>query len=184
MKKQRLVFVLLCFAVCAVYGQRAINVIPESPTTEQNCYPFGAASYWTPYMGFVYKDIEAFTLQPGDRIRFDLTQLNDVPIQRDIYIARATTNGGTVAEQWVKIVDKFEVPLNPRGNTIEGDYELSFTVSSRFVFNGGGLILAFGNSPFEDTECTNVMPGTSSADSSGKFVGRFFNQQTLSKGCT
>ena len=33
-----------------------------------NCYPFGSLTSGGPYMGFVYQNIPAFALQPGDTI--------------------------------------------------------------------------------------------------------------------
>jgi len=43
-------------------------------------------------------------------------------------------------------VQDAQVPVNPGGNTVMGDYELQFTAEAPFSFPGGGLIIRFSNS--------------------------------------
>lgn len=130
-------------------------------------------------MGFVYKNIPAFDLKTGDTIAFDLSVQNDVDIQLQISMAPTTVNGGDVADAYTTVVNNTQVPVNPRGNTVTGDYELQFTAQAPFHFPGGGLIIRFSNPGgayasdlAPDSTLANLADST---DSSGFFVKRFFN---------
>ena len=45
------------------------------------------------------------------------------------------------------MVQESQVPLNPRGNDVFGDYELTYTAEAPFSFPGGGLLIGFQASP-------------------------------------
>ena len=72
-----------------------------------------------------------------------------------------------------------QTPLNPKGDTTTGNYELQFAALAPFSFPGGGLIIRFSNpsvSYAADTSCTGSLKNSGSAsDASGHFVERFYN---------
>jgi hypothetical protein len=126
----------------------------------------------------------------------DLGAKNDVDIRRNIYFAVANknpepvscdfnvTSQGIKALAWTKVVSDSQIPLNPRGNLVTGDYELMYTVEAPFSFPGGGLIVGFGGSPpgvFADFGCEQVLVTTKCHDASGHFYARFYYKpdQTL-----
>jgi hypothetical protein len=177
---------LVATAVALVAGQAAIgsaqastvNVNPVAPSGN-NSFPFGRGDLWTPQMGFVYKNIPAFDLKPGDTIAFDLGAQNEVDIQLQIDMAATTVNGGDLPGTYTTIVPNTQVPLNPRGNAVMGDYELQFTAQAPFNFAGGGMIIRFSNPGgafASDTVSSTptMLNVTDSSDTSGFFVKRFF----------
>jgi hypothetical protein len=159
------------------------TITPASPSGTGFGAPFGygslSVSPWGPYMDFVYKDVPAFSLKPGDTLSFDLSHTNDADIQLQIGMAPTTTNGGDVqAAPLTQIVSNAQVPANPRGNTVTGDYELTFTAQSAFDFAGGGLLLSLGNAGGAfASDADGVGDGVQennaqSTDPSGHFVER------------
>jgi hypothetical protein len=186
--RSRGVIAFVAAVVALVGGQAAIgsaeaattvSVTPASPTMTAYGSPFGESESWDPYMAFVYKNVPAFSLKPGDTIAFDLSHQNDVDIQLQIAMAGTTTNGGDVnAAPFTEIVPSSQVPLNPKGNTTFGDYELTFAAQAPFSFPGGGLLIRFGNpsgafaadpnAPGSGVLENNALP----TDPSGYFVRR------------
>jgi hypothetical protein len=165
-------------AISVAQASTTVNVNPAGPPSDPNEFPFGRADVW-PQLGFVYKDIPAFNLKTGDTIAFDLGAQNNVDIQLQISMAATTVNGGDIPGAYSTVVNNTQVPVNPRGNTVMGDYELQFTAQAPFSFPGGGLIIRFSNpgGAFatdlqQDATLINDADGT---DSSGFFVKRFFN---------
>jgi hypothetical protein len=157
-----------------------VTIQGNSPTVG-NCYPFGGTDNspgWVPFAGFVYKNVPKFNLQPGDTLAFDLAVQNDVNIQLQIDMVATTTNGGdTPAGSFITLVPNAQLPQNPMGNTILGDFELGFKVTQGFNFPGGGLIIRFSNpggAYAADTTCGQVMNRADASDSSGFFVERFY----------
>lgn len=183
-------------SVATLQSASIVGVTPADPPSVENCIPFGDNTTFG-FTGFIYRDFPAFTLVPGDKIRFDLGALNDVDIHRNIYFAVANKNPdpcivtglnvvsqGVKALSWTKVVSDTQVPVNPRGNTIVGDYELTYTAEAPFTFSGGGFIVGFSGSPpagFPDSTCDQVLVATNCSDSSGEFYARFFlkSEQTL-----
>ncbi len=172
-----LVFAAGQATIGVAHGSTTVNVNPAGPNSDPNEFPFGRADVW-PQMGFVYKDIPAFDLKTGDTIAFDLGAQNNVDIQLQISMAPTTANGGDVPGAYTTVVNNTQVPVNPRGNTVMGDYELQFTAQAPFSFPGGGLIIrfsspggAFAADLQEDATLINDADGT---DSSGFFVKRFY----------
>jgi hypothetical protein len=151
---------------------------PEGPPA--NNFPFGVGNIWTPNAGFVYKNVPPFLLKPGDTVAFDLGVQNDVNIQLQIDMAATTVNGGDVqtADGFTTVVTNTELPDNPRGDTIIGNYELAFPVQIPFSFPGGGLIIRFSNPGgafAADGTGTGVLVNRAlGTDPSGNFVERFF----------
>jgi hypothetical protein len=172
-----LVLVLVLAATGSAHASTTVNVNPANPTGN-NQFPFGRADIW-PKMGFVYKDVPAFDLKTGDTIAFDLGAQNDVNIQLQIEMAATTANGGDVPGTYTTVVPSTQVPLNPKGNAVMGDYELRFTAQAPFHFAGGGMIIRFSNpgGAFAlDTTPTAVMFNLAdSTDASGFFVERFYH---------
>ncbi len=172
-----------------------LAIIPESPTTVTNCIPFGENNNHR-FRGFVYKDIPPFSMKVGDKIRFDLGALNDVDIRRNIFFSAANKNPdsstcgsnvgsqGVKAIEWTQVVSESQVPTSPKGNTIQGDYELTYIAEAEFEFSGGGLIVGFqGNPPasYYDGNCEQVLVSTTCNDTSGNFYSRFFGQPDLTQ---
>jgi hypothetical protein len=186
---------LVLLAVLLVGGQAMIasangatvNVTPDMPATSgDNCYPFGLGGIedgntWTPYMGFVYKDVPAFQLKTGDKLAFDLVAMNDVDVQVKIELAPTTGNGGDTPSPPVTTgVTNTQTPTNPRGDATLENYELGFAAEAPFNFSGGGLIIRFSDPSagyLTDTgmgHCDGVLGGADSTDPSGFFVERYY----------
>jgi hypothetical protein len=108
-----------------------------------NCIPFGCPDAYDPHMGFVYKNLGAFTLNAGDIIAFDTGRTNDMELRFDLSLAATTTNGGTTASGPFTMVSS--LGLGHFGDNIVGNYDLAFVASSSFSFAGGGLIVDFTN---------------------------------------
>ncbi|MGK0212130.1 MAG: hypothetical protein ACI9D4_002471, partial [Polaribacter sp.] len=177
-KKGLTLMFCLMFASYFSYGQNSIvSIVPKSKTSVGNCIPFGSTSYKT--SGMVYKNIPAFTIRSGDKLKFDLGRTNNVDIKRNIYIANLNSSN-SVQGGWTKIVSNSQTPLNPKGNTIKGDYELTYTVDASFTHSGGRLAMAFNGT--NDSGCDQVNVATTNSDSSGKFDFRFYNHTSLSTG--
>jgi Ca2+-binding RTX toxin-like protein len=128
-------------------AQSTITIPPSTPSVATNSIPFGWNG-WTPFAGFVYRNVPAFQLAPGDQLAFDAQGANDADIQLEIAMAPTTVNGGDVqAAAFTTIIPNTQLPAAPRGNAVVGDYDLSFTVpdGTTFGFAGGGLIIRFSN---------------------------------------
>jgi hypothetical protein len=162
-----------------------VTVFPAAPTALANCYPFGfvndptdPGNNWLPYMAFVYKNVPAFELTPGEALAFDLNAVNDVDIQLEIAMAASTANGSDAAAQpFQTVVTNTQTPANPRGDTTIGNFELRFAAEAGFSFPGGGLIIRFTNPSASyqlDDTCTETLTGAQSNDASGFFVKRGF----------
>ena len=159
-------------------AEQTITVAPDTPNAENN-FPFGTGQSWIPYMGFVYKDVPAFQLKPNDVLAFDLSRVNEADDQLDIALAPTMTNGDDIpAAAFTEIVPNTQLPANPRGDTVDGNYELKYTARAGFNFPGGGLIIRFSNPGTElaaddgSTEAP-LSNGGSDTDTSGFFVERF-----------
>ncbi len=166
------------FLVLSLAFAADVEIIPSSTGGPSNCIPFGKPyKNSSQYQGFVYQNIPAFELYPGDTIAFDLGAENDTDITVDIALATATSNGSSEQDSdgFTTVVSS-GTPADPNGNTVHGDYELEYTVDTPFSFAGGGLIMRFqGKGAFaSDTTCTQVLVITTHLDASGYFVGRFY----------
>jgi len=141
--------------------------------------PFGGTINWEPFANFTYQNVPSFALNTGDTLAFDLGAVNDADIELDIALARTVSNGTIVeGEPFQTVVTNEQTPLNPRGDTTVGNFELRFTAQAPFSFPGGGLIIRFSDpsTSYEaDNNCNSVLNGGTSADTSGFFVRRAFN---------
>lgn len=153
-----------------------ITVAPQTPSGGSNSFPFGIGTTWTPFAAFVYRNIPAFELKPGDTIAFDMSSTNGANIELDYYLAPTTFNGSDVAAApFTGVVLNTQTPLNPKGDSTQGNFELIYKVTSPFSFPGGGLIIRVSNpSPVfaADTTFTSNLKGADSSDPSGFFFER------------
>lgn len=165
-------------------SQQTLTIEPAEPTVG-NCYPFGGGfsepdDRWPPFMGFIYQNVPAFRLNPGDTLAFDLGQVNSADVMLQIDMAATTTNGGIdPVLPFTTVVTNGQTPLNPNGDTIIGNFEMMFTVGSPFSFPGGGLIIRFSNPSAQyvlnaGDACDQVLVNADTSDSSENFVLRFF----------
>jgi hypothetical protein len=178
---------LSLFALAAVWQPgvgsaeaATITVFPADPPNTGNCFPFGSGVAWPPFAGFVYKNIPAFELRPGDTLAFDTNAVNNVDVQLEIALSRTTANGNDIlaAPYFTTVVTNTQTPVNPRGDTVQGNFEMQFTAQAPFSFPGGGLIIRFSNVSVaydNDVSCTGNLVAGAASDSSGLFVERFFN---------
>lgn len=171
------------------------SIVPTGPTEIANCIPFGNTTDYG-FTGFIYRNVPAFSVVAGSEISFDLGAQNAQDTRRNIYLAVANVNPapavmvdydivsqGIRALSWTQVVSDAQTPLNPRGNEVIGDYELTYAVEAPFAFPGGGLIVGFSSSPpgsYADPDCEQVLVGTTSQDPSGNFYARFFYMPHLS----
>jgi len=164
-------------AASASAASPTMTVAQANPNTGSNCYPFGQGGGWTPYTGFIYKNVPPFELRKGDILAFDMIGVNEVAPQLKIEIAPTTSNGGTTPGSYTTIVNNTQIPSGS-GDSVQGDFDLAYRIQAAapFSFAGGGLILRF-SSPFSsflsDATCTAVLRGADSTDASGFFVQRF-----------
>jgi len=175
-------------------GSEESNVVavrPRGPVEVGNCIPFGNNTGYG-FTGFVYRNIPPFELERGGTLSFDLGQLNGQQIRRNIYLAATNKNPGPAllsdinvvsqnvrAERWVRVVSDSQVPSHPRGDTVLGNFELTYRAEQAFDFRGGGLAVGFGASPpgrYADVGCEQVLVATTSHDPSGRFYARFCNK--------
>src|SRR3954454_17083180 len=164
---------------------KTVTIAAATPD-EGNCWPFDEVinpgdptDHWTPYFGFVYKNIPPFDLKRGDTLAFDLSSPNlDHDIQVDLAMAPASNGTDVNTAPFTKVVPNTQTPLSPRGNSVAGDYELAFIAQAGFNFAGGGLIIRVstpGPAFAGDETCDDSLVGAGSgADPSGFFVSRVF----------
>jgi hypothetical protein len=180
-----IVALLVCAALAwpaagSAASANTITVGADSPSVG-NCFPFGgflADSGWGPNFVFVYQNIPAFHLIPGDVVAFDLGVPNDTDNQMDVAMAHTTVNGNDVNDGPFKTVaTNARLPANPRGDNVPNNYELGWTVTSAFDFPGSGLIIRFNNPAgafATDSTCDAELVGSDSSDLSNFFVERAF----------
>jgi hypothetical protein len=175
----------LGLAIPAIGGAatpKTITVAADTPKVN-NCWPFGEATQvddeWTPYFGFVYRNIPAFDLKRGDTLAFDSGVSNDFNIQVDIALAPTTSNGGdTNAGPFTTIFHNAQSPTSPRGDDVANNYELGFVAQAPFNFPGGGLIVRVSNPGpvfINDQTCDWQLVGNENVDMNNFFVERVFN---------
>jgi hypothetical protein len=175
-----IVGVLALPGAASAASPNTITIGAATPGTK-NCFPFGgflADGGWGPNFAFVYKDIPAFALRPGDVVAFDLDFPNDTDNRMDVAMAGTTANGNDLNNgPFTTVADNAQTPANPRGDSTLSNYELQWIASSAFDFPGGGLLIRFSNPAgafATDATCepANIGGADTSADASGFFVGR------------
>ena len=95
-------------------------------------------------MGFIYKDIAAFALNPGDIIAFNTGVKNDNALHFDLSLTATTANGGTTANN-ARFTFVSSLASGIFGDNIVGNYDIAFLVNTKVSFAGGGLITDFLN---------------------------------------
>ena len=149
---------------------------PQTPSASTNSFPFGIGTTWTPFAAFVYRNIPAFELKAGDTIAFDMQSTNGSNIELDFDFARTTFNGSDISSgPFTRVILNTQTPANPKGDAIEGNFELQYKATAPFSFPGGGLIIRVSNpSPAfaADNTFTSNLRGASSTDPNGFFVSR------------
>jgi hypothetical protein len=185
--KLGLVLALVAFATApwptagSAATPNTITIAADTPDSD-NCWPFGTylggGGPWGPHFAFVYKNIPAFTLKPGDAVAFDVGAPNDVDIGVAMSMAPTTANGNDVNAGPFTTVATPQSPASPRGDSIEGNYELAWSVSNSFAFTGGGLLIRFSDPApafAADSTCSGALVGAvNSTDPSAFFVARRF----------
>jgi hypothetical protein len=133
-------------------------------------------------MGFVYQNVPPFELKTGDKLAFDLAAPNDADIGLEIAMAPTLANGGGFGVvptiPFTRVVGNTQIPAEPRGNAIPGDYELEFTAEAAFSFLGGGLIVRFSSPSAAyaaDATCTGTgsVVGGAGSDAGGLFLVKY-----------
>jgi hypothetical protein len=117
---------------------------------------------------FIYQNLPAAIICPGDTLAFDLNGINEMP---PAFASIAFSP--TIAESYTTVVD--DSAASSPGNTFMGDYETQFMINTMYYFNGGGLIIRFqaggaagaSNGFNTDSTCVSNLGGASSVDSSG-----------------
>ena len=104
------------------------SAIPQNPRGPGNCIPFGSGAGYGPHQGFVYKNMDPFTLKNGDEVRFDVTQSNDANCIYDMFLGHTTGNGDRTLDGngYTQICYAAD---GGRGTAQRGDYMLRFAVS-------------------------------------------------------
>lgn len=92
-------------------------------------------------------------------------------------LATATSNGAAVENGagYTTVVAN-GLPATPLGDSIVGNFDLAYTVTSSFAFSGGGLLIRFqptGAALGDETFDQNLVYSHGS-DPSGYFVNRFY----------
>jgi len=135
-------FLFTFWFACTAAAAPVVTITPDTPVVA-SCLAFGAAPGsgvqgdsesgfvpTSPFMGFIYRDIPAFNLNPGDVLAFDLGAINDFDAALDIEMVAATENGGTVeAGAFTKVVSNTYNPLKARGDTTVDNFDLRFIVA-------------------------------------------------------
>jgi len=165
---------------------------PGTTTIPFTCSVGGDNPLWLPYMGFVYRKVEAFQLSPGDIIAFDIQMpplgpqpnLGFYP-QLDIALAHASDTtpfipddlrtGGRASD--FTTVAHAAIAAS-QGNVMAQDYDLAFTVDAPFSFPGGSLIIRVANpmgplATKTDLDCLQVITADTHPNGTNRLVGTF-----------
>jgi cysteine-rich repeat protein len=136
---------------------------------------------WRPYMGFVYRNVEAFELARGDKIAFDIQLPPGGSIgfrpQLDIALAHAPEP----LAPFVLPVGAFTDVANDAmasgaGNEAVRDYDLAYTVENPFSFPGGVLIIRVSDPMGQllvETNCLPVVTADKQPTGTNRLVGTF-----------
>ena len=176
------------FIFCCLFslhsGASVMTVQGTNSAVTGNCIPFGCPGAYGPHEGFVYKNLTAFSLNAGDIIAFDTNGINDAPISFNISLATTSVNGGSTAASSFLTVVSNGTSAAQFGDTITGNYDLAFTVTSAFNFSGGGLIIDFNptGASTSDTSWVGNLVGTSSSDPTNLFVNRYYGAPSAGSG--
>lgn len=146
---------------------------------------------WQPTMGFVYRNVEPFTLVPGDTIAFDIQlRTTDPPDlgflpQLDIALAHAPDAQKPFKPDDLPGSDftivAHAAAASGAGNHVAGDYDLVFTVDTPFHFAGGGLIIRVAHpvgalATRDEGACLPVITADRQPSGSNRLVGTFVRE--------
>jgi OmpA-OmpF porin, OOP family len=187
---------LLCGTVALSPAAAEVITIDDGATPSTVDIPFtcsvgGEGPLWQPAMGFVYRNVEAFALTPGDTIAFDIQMRVGDPAdlaflpQLDIALAHASNpllpfKPDDLPGSDFTIVANDAIAASS-GNRIVQDYDLAFTVDRSFTFPGGGLIIrvtdprgALATRDF--TGCLPVITSDLQPSGTNRLVGTFVRE--------
>lgn len=172
-------FIIACLFVSSVNA--GVITVEDQNVNTGNCIPFGCAGQYGPFMTSIYKDIDAFSLNAGDTIAFDLSGTNDVDIILDIFLASTTTNGSIVADSFgfTKVVSGGN---GGRGTSIQGDYELEFTLDNSWDYAGGGLMIGFSPVGVTAGDATWSTGFYGNANAANTHVGQYYRGSSVGTG--
>src|SRR5882724_10379950 len=138
-----IMFVGALLALPTTAAAATVTIEGSTISGPSNCFPFGGGSSFGPFMGFIYQNIPAFNVGPGDKVAFDLGRATTSTIILDIAMAHTVSNGSQQpdASGFTTIITAGS-PTG-LGDTVKGNYDLVFTVQSAFSFSGGGLVIRF-----------------------------------------
>ncbi|KAF0677448.1 hypothetical protein [Profundibacterium mesophilum] len=146
-----------------VAGAATTDYAGDAPEHVWNCIPFSCPGRFGDHMGFVYSDILPLDLRAGDVIAFDMARVNDMPIDLilslgsgDDFVTVARTDKGIL------------------GDTVIGNYDVTFTLTESFSFAGGELIVDFATTALSATD-TNYEAGLVGSASNPHAVRRYFS---------
>ena len=149
-------------AIITVDGGENTNNVFWAGTTSSS------STDWLPHLGWVYQDIVPFTLNPGDTIAFDTIWLTGGAntYHLDIALGTGTLSGSPAIGNVVYDTASFSTIVDDGiassvvGSGI-GDFDVVFTVTDTYVFNGGLLVIDFS---------AGDLPGIPVLDASGVFT--------------
>ena len=150
---------------------------------------------WLPSMAFVYRNVEAFKLTPGDTIAFDLQVPGKADLgfhpQLDIALAHASDPLNPFKPDQLGGASDFTTVANGAiaaspGNQTAGDYDLAFTVDKPFSFPGGGLIIRVSNpqgtlAVKTDSDCVAAVAADRLPSGTNRLVGTVAQEPLPSK---
>jgi uncharacterized protein (TIGR03382 family) len=150
------------------------------------CSVNGDRLLWLPTMGFVYRDVEPFSLSPGDTIAFDIQMPGAADLgfrpQVDLALAHASDPANPFKPDDLPGSDFTIVAhgavASGAGNQTVRDYDLAFTVDAPFRFPGGGLIIRVSNprgvlATRNDQQCISVITADRGPTGTNRLVGTF-----------
>ncbi len=178
----QLIKIILVIALSLTFTKVNASIITiNDGNSVGNCILFGCPDRYSP-AGFVYENIGALDLNAGDTISFDLGRTNDQNLIFDIFLLQIT-NGTGISSLVSDITSLLNLSWTQvasgalgtgRGDTIVGNFDLTFTLDSDFSFSGGGLavMLVDANPVIDNTTEQNLVHGNSS---SSRMVERFYD---------
>lgn len=118
----------------------AATIVLENPTPILStiCDVAGCASDVGEYFGFVFQDLDPFTLNVGDIIAFDTGRPSDVAITFDLSLASIEFSPDFALFPSDLSQVALTVP-GQLGDAIAGNYDLLLQVQSPLEFSGGAL---------------------------------------------
>ncbi|HEX3474584.1 MAG TPA: OmpA family protein [Kofleriaceae bacterium] len=160
--------------------------MPGTTDLPFTCSVDGDRLLWLPTMGFVYRNVEPFSLSPGDTIAFDIQMPGAADLgfrpQVDLALAHASDPDNPFKPDDLPGGD-FTVVAHGAvaagaGNQTVRDYDLAFTIDAPFRFARGGLIIRVSNpqgvlATKTDQDCISVITADRGPTGANRLVGTF-----------